>query len=188
MLDTVIAIFSLAISVTLAVFYIRDRRHARFSVESEHVTALLSWHEKVVALLMRFRHLKQDKQDPGFLADMASLSALIEQGRFLFPNIDRDAEFGKEKPPAYRGLRNLALDFLVASYNSLREPWSDKLDEDLQLLQRHFTSIIFDLVHPKHRLDTIRALTDRYFVRDESFEGFLKHRDGEILAHVWGRE
>lgn len=188
MLDTMIAFVSLVISVTLAVLYIRDRRHAKFSVESEHVVSLLLWHEKVVALLMRFRHLKQDKQDPGFLADMATLSALIEQGRFLFPNIDQDGEFGKEKPPAYRGRRNLALDFLVASYDSLREPWSNKLGEDLQLLQRHFTSIIFDLVHPKYRLDTIRAMTDRYFIREESFEDFRRHRDSVILAHVWGKE
>jgi hypothetical protein len=185
MADTLIALLSLVLSVSLAVFYIRDRRHTKFTLETEYVKSLLAWHEEVVVVLMRARHLKRERQSEQHKADLACLSGLIEQGRFFFPNIERADGFGDEKPPAYRGYRNLALDFLVASYNVLQDNVSKKSTEQLDLLQRHFTSVVFELVRPKDRLNTIRALTDRYFAKEESFEDFLEHGDSSIIKHIW---
>lgn len=185
MADTIIASLSLVLSVSLAVFYIRDRRHAKFALETEYVKSLLTWHEQVVVILIRTRHLGRNRQSEEHKDDLACLSALIEQGRFFFPNIEKLDGFGAEKPPAYRGYRNLALDFLVASYNLLQEKPSKKSNEQLELLQRHFTSVVFELVRPTNRLHTIRALTDCYFVKEQSFEDFLEHRDGSIIKHIW---
>ncbi len=47
---------------------------------------------------------------------LSKLSSLIEQGRFYFPNIDRGDGFGKDKPSAYQGYRNIVLDTLVYLY------------------------------------------------------------------------
>lgn len=185
MADTVIALLSLLLSVSLAAFYLRDRRHAKFTLESEYLKGLLAWHEQVAAVLVRARIIERDRNSDEHKNDLARLSALIEQGRFFFPNIERGDRFGMEKPPAYRGYRNLALDFLVASYNLLQDRTSKASGEQLELLQRHFTSIVFELVRPRDRLERIRALTDRYLLKEQSFEDFLQHRDGAIIEHVW---
>jgi len=183
--ETVISSLSLLLSVSLAALYIRDRRHAKFTLENEYANCLMAWHQQVVDILLQARCLNRDRRSTEHRSDLAKLSALIEQGRFFFPNISKADDFGSEKPPAYRGYRNLALDFLVASYNLLHEPPSQTAKDKLALLQHHFTSIVFELVRPSDRLETIRALTDRYFVKQQSFEDFLDHPDGSAIDHIW---
>lgn len=183
--EAVIATLSLLLSVTLAIFYIRDRRHARFSIENSYTNELLQWHKEVVEVLVKARCLNRLPDSEDHLRDLCQLSSLIEQGRFFFPNIDKGDSFGEHKPPAYCGYRNLSLDFLVASYNLCKATPSAERDQQLELLQRHFTSVVFDIVRPKERLNTIRALTDRYFAREESFESFLSHQDGKVIEHIW---
>ncbi len=183
--EVLVAILSLALSCGLAVFYVRDRRHVKFSIENEYATNMTAWHFEAVGLLVRARLLKRDRTSLEHLTDMAQLYTLIEQGRFYFPNIDKKDGFGTDKPPAYRGYRNLALDFLVASYNLLHETPSEEGRRKLELLQRNFTSVVFELVRPRSRLDKIRALTDRYFSTDKCFEDFLKEQDGSVIEHIW---
>lgn len=185
MLDTVIASLSLLLSIGLAFFYVRDRRHARFTLEAQHAERLISWHEQVVAILVRAAHLKRDVQSSEHQLDLASLSTLIEQGRFLFPNIDKGDGYGSGKPPAYRGYRNLALDFLVSAHKLLsREDMEESL-EDLELIQKHFTSIVIEIVSPRDNLESIRSLTNRYFVVNKSYEDFLENKDSSVLDHIW---
>jgi len=176
---------SLVLSLTLALFYLRDRRRAAFDLESRYLESLLKWHACVVEVLIKLR-LLQGKQTPEDRAcDLVTLSSLIEQGRFFFPNIDRKDSLGQEKPVAYRGYRNLALDFLVASYNLFHQPPSEQLTAEAELLQRYFTSIVFEIAGPEKRLTTIRSYTDRYFVQQKTFNDFLQHQDGAILEHIW---
>jgi hypothetical protein len=183
--EAAIATLSLLLSIALAIFYFRDRRHARFSIENSYINELLQWHKEVTEILVRARCLDRPPGSENHEQDLCLLSSLIEQGRFFFPNIDKGDSFGKHKPPAYCGYRNLALDFLVASYNLCKAKSSLERNEKLELLQRHFTSVVFDIVRPKERLNTIRALTDRYFAREESFDNFLSHRDGKVIEHIW---
>lgn len=184
-IEGIVAALSLALSTCLAVFYFRDRRAAKFALTNGYSSALLDWHAKVIELLISARYLDRPRTSEEHQKDLAHLSALIEQGRFLFPNIDKGDSFGKDKPPAYQGYRNLALDFLVASYNLLRGQPSKEANLKLELLQRHFTSVVFEVVRPTERLETIRALTDRYFAKNQSFEDFLQHRDGSVISHIW---
>ena len=184
-IEGIVAVLSLALSVGLAAFYLRDRRAAKFGLAAEYASALLEWHAKVVEQLIAARCLNRPRESEDHQKDLARLSAMIEQGRFMFPNIDKGDGFGREKPPAYQGYRNLALDFLVASYNLLRAQPSEEGRLKLELLQRHFTSVVYEVVRPRERLETIKVLTDRYFAKDESFEDFLRHRDGSVISHIW---
>lgn len=184
-LDTLVAFSALLLSTTLAVFYIKDRRRAAFDLQSRYTHELVTWHNEVVDVLVRLRTLKHDvASEEGILA-LTHLSALIEQGRFFFPNIDLGDGYGMEKPTAYRGYRNLALDFLVASYNLFHACPSTIQLEDAELLQRYFTSIVFEVVRPSARLDMIRKHTDRYFAVEKTFEDFLNTHDGKIIEHIW---
>jgi hypothetical protein len=177
----------LLLSISLAIFYFRDRRHAKFQVESEYINGLLKWHGEVVTTLVKLRLMHSKGQPTQPNDELALLSALIEQGRFFFPNIDRSDDFGREKPPAYRGYRNLALDFLVASYNLFNGNVSKAALSKAEILQRHFTSLVFEIVRPKNRLETIRSLTDRYFVQEKTFEDFLEHQDSSAIEYIWRR-
>ena len=173
---------SLIIAGATAFFFLRDRRHARFAIENDYTESLLEWHFQVIEVLIRLRGGTVLSAEQRKL-DLARLSALIEQGRFFFPNIK--ADFGKDKPPAYRGYRNLALDMLVASYNLFADPSTTDKEERALVLQRHFTSIVFEIVRPHSRLETIRALTDRYFAQQKSFEDFLDTGDPAAIEHIW---
>lgn len=184
-IEGVIALLSLLLSTGLAVFYLRDRRASQFSLSNEYCTSLLEWHAQVVEQLIVSRSLNRARDSEQHQHDIAHLSALIEQGRFMFPNVDKGDGFGSQKPPAYQGYRNLALDFLVASYNLLRAPPSEDARLKLELLQRYFTSTVYEIVRPKDRLETIRALTDRFFAKNEIFEDFLMRRDGAVISHIW---
>lgn len=177
---------SLSISGFLAFFYLRDRRHAKFAIESEYARELLAWHGAVVEVLML---LRQRPTDPvadvvGRRSNLARLSALIEQGRFYFPNV-RVNEFGGDKPPAYRGYRNLALDFLVALFNLHSKPAAAATDQHAERLQRMFTSVVFEVVRPADRLSKIRKLTDQYFVRDASIVDLTTEDELSAISHIW---
>jgi hypothetical protein len=86
MLANIIAGLSLLLSISLAIFYLRDRRHAKYQVENEYTNNLLKWHGEVVIILIKLRLMCAHGQ-PITSDDLARLSALIEQGRFFFPNI-----------------------------------------------------------------------------------------------------
>lgn len=171
----VIAGLSLLLSGTLALFYVRDRERARYLISNDYIRELLGWHNKVIDVLMRFRHLHRQQQSTEFQEDLACLSSLIEQGRFYFPNLVQN-KFGANKPAAYRGYRNLALDFLVEFYVIVNHSSYDKSDLSLlSQLQRYYTSIVFQIVRPKVRLDTIKKLTDQYFVKDHTANDILEN-------------
>ncbi|MBI4948815.1 MAG: hypothetical protein HY955_01570 [Deltaproteobacteria bacterium] len=163
MIANIIAGLSLLLSISLAIFYLRDRRHSKYQVENEYTNNLLKWHGEVVTILIKLRLMHAYWQPITPNEDLACLSALIEQGRFFFPNIDRSDGYGLDKSPAYRGYRNVALDFLVASYNLFYGKISRIELQEAEILQRHFTSVVFEIVRPKNRLETIRSLTDRFF-------------------------
>ena len=185
MIANIIAGVSLLLSISLAFFYFRDRRHAKYQVETAYIDNLLKWHSDVVNLLVALREEHIRNLSAESKKKLSKLSSLIEQGRFFFPNIDRNDGHGKDKPPAYRGYRNLALDFLVASYKLFNRQISNDDLEKALILQRHFTSIVFEIVRPKDRLETIKALTDRYFVQEKSFEDFLTSKDSLAIEYIW---
>lgn len=179
-----VAYASFVVSATLAIFYIRDRRHNKFAIANDYSNQLLSWHASVVEVLISLSNASEQTEEQTKRSLLNKLSTLIEQGRFYFPNINPD-RFGTDKPPAYRGYRNVALDFLVASYNLHHKPYSTQSQTQARHLQRLFTSVVFEIVRPTDRLATIRALTDKYFVKDLSVEDLEIEEEIEAVRHMW---
>jgi hypothetical protein len=181
--QVIVATLALVLSIFVALSQFRDRRVAKFNTEKAHVDSLLAWHKDVVTTLCDLRgesvelSLRDERR--------RCLSALIEQGRFFFPNIERGDGYGAKKPLAYRGYRHLTLDFLVAAHTVSEHPESPAFDKSMEALQRHFTSMVFAVVKPSERLDRLRSMTDRLSVSKESYEQFLSHEDAEILRHMW---
>lgn len=179
----VISYVALVVSATLAIFYLRDRSHARYAIERDYCNQLLIWHASVVDLLIELCACSERNVDVK-RPSLIKLSSLIEQGRFYFPNITPES-YGQDKPPAYRGYRNVALDFLVASYKLHHKPHTEVNKKQAEILQRHFTSVVFEIVRPSDRLSTIRKLTDRYFVKDLSVEDLEEQDQLDALSHMW---
>ncbi|MFC6284532.1 MULTISPECIES: hypothetical protein [Polaromonas] len=178
-----ISYVALIVSATLAIFYLRDRSHAKYAIERDYCNQLLTWHASVVDLLIELcvsSGRNVEEKHPSLI----KLSSLIEQGRFYFPNIAPE-NYGQDKPPAYRGYRNIALDFLVASYNLHHKPHTEANRKQAINLQRQFTSVVFEIVRPSDRLSTIRKLTDKYFVKNLSIEDLERREQIDAVSHMW---
>lgn len=175
-----VSFLSLGISGLTFYFYFKDRRREKFQTIAEYTKQLLEWHGETVELLIRIRLQIESGNSSSLKDDMAKLSAQIEKGRFFFPNIDRGDSFGNDKPCAYQGYRNLALDFLVYSYNLSQKEDAKKYVEHLLRLQREFTAVVFEVVRPKENLEEIKKITDRYWASDKIFEDFLKRDPSTI--------
>jgi len=120
---------------------------------------LLSWHNKTVEILIVLKLQTQDGNNHDKIAAMAKLSALIEQGRFYFPNVDKGDGFGSDKPSAYAGYRDIALEFLVYSYYTIQRENAHKYIRHLEQLQRLFTSHIFNILEPRKHNSQINKHT-----------------------------
>lgn len=181
-----LAFLAFVISAAVAFFNIRDRRHVKYQIASDYTNQLLLWHSQVVEVLTELR-INPTELEPARRAKLlVMLSALIEQGRFYFPNI-KPSEYGQDKPPAYRGYRNIALDFLVASFNLHHKSYTERSLSQAFRLQRLFTSVVFEIVRPPERLQEISEITDRYFVKNLSVEDLEQRDQIDAVSHMWDK-
>ena len=134
---------------------------------------LLNWYSETVEVLILLRQKltvkKEDKID-----DLARLSMLIEKGRFFFPNVDKKDGHGKNKPTAYRGHRQVILDFLVFSYDIFNRDDAEKYFGHVLRLQKLFTSKIFDILTPKSYVKSVKRYTGTDMRSNITFSDFLQ--------------
>lgn len=143
--------------VALGYTFISNKK--RYELTYQYYNDVLAWHEKTVRLLIA---LKGTCCEDSSVADkrndlLCDLSSQIEIGRFYFPNIDKGDTYGKEKPSAYKGYRNVVLDFLVFSYQLFSRDDYKKYKQHAETLQRLFTSHIYVMLNPhKHNEEIIK--------------------------------
>ena len=179
-----ISALSLCLSLALAFLYIADRKHKKYAFANEYSKQIMDWYSEVIEVLINLR-LKSELKKSDLTQELVKLSALIERGRFFFPNIDKGDRFGVEKPIAYRGYRNLALDFLVASYKLFSGSNPKQHLVQAERLSRYFTSIVFEIIRPEENLERIREITDRYFAKEAMFEDFMSKDHSKALDFIW---
>lgn len=164
----VIPFLSLLISLGTAFYFWIDRRHARYQMETAYVENLLAWHKEVIFCLMRLEKLPANR--PDVREDLCALSALIEQGRFFFPNIVED-KFGASKPLAYRGYRNIVLQLLVEIY---RQYSAEKPSAEVnEKYRKSFTSAVFSLVDPVSRISVLSKITAKKLNSGQSIRDYV---------------
>lgn len=152
-----VAVASAAISVlALMLNIVITSRQTRVSVENfkfNNDTQLMAWANRVVVAMAEAYHLTP-KTDTHALA--TNLSALIDEGRWFFPNVGKK-ETDHEKPGAYRGTRQAVLDHIVAVYNAVVAiPGADSRISQHNMAaiheaRRHFVSEIQHAVDPRRR-------------------------------------
>lgn len=177
-----IAIGSLLIAIWAFIYSYRTNTK-KYELTSQYRFEILNWYSITIELLIRLRHeaeanfanseLKRDL--------LARLSAQIEIGRFYFPNINKGDNFGFSKPIAYRGYRNLVLDFLVYSYRLFENSAPNNYIKHADFLQRHFTSHLFETIDPTNFLKETKKHTKKTFSKELIYEDFIK-TDPEKLS------
>lgn len=134
-------------------------------------TDLIAWADEVIERLSDTQKLCRDARDKlideaEFLArrseSRARLSALLDRGRVFFPNAP--AEDDPDKPAAFRGRRQKALDAVFGAYRTLSDIGRDGGPDPTAALmavvehRRAFVSEVFLHVDPRRRRDVITAL------------------------------
>jgi hypothetical protein len=175
----IISFTSLIVAATTTYFYFRDRKKDKFLIITEYQKGLLEWYSKTIEILILLRCANMETERE---KSLAFLSSQIEIGRFFFPNITATNGFGSEKPLAYQGYRNLSLDFLVYSYNILKRQDYQNNHKELEVFQREFTSIVFNIINPKDYLKQIKKMTDKYFADEKIFEDYIKTKNESQLT------
>lgn len=161
----------------------------KYEVKKDYQHVILDWFSNTTKILIELRFLLTAKpeivncvqdREAKKITLMSLLSAQIEIGRLYFPNIDKGDGFGSEKPRAFRGYRNLTLDFLVFSYNILLSKDVQKYESHLIRLQREFTSIICETINPEDFLNEVKKHSEKFFSHNLSYEEFLERDPNNI--------
>lgn len=165
---TVISVIVSGISLIIT---LHEKYCNTVNLETVYRERILSWHSRCLNVMMLLKiDSYTDKEKRNYLAQ---LSALIEEGRFFFPNIDKQNDFGNEKPVAYRGYRCSVLEYLVRYYDLVRNTDSKRnedFNKQLETNQRKFTSGVFEQMNIKVYIKKMEKITKTAFIPIDSIE------------------
>ncbi|EOU1691160.1 hypothetical protein ACSW9Z_02145 [Clostridium perfringens] len=180
-----IAIASIVVTAIIAIIggiYAVVTNSKKYELAEEYKRDLISWYEKIIIIIMEivvFCDLENNIEYSERRKKIAELSALIEIGRFYFPNIDKKDGFGKDNSLAYQGYRHIALEFLVYIYDIAMEDDFYKYKTKILELEKEFTSCVYELIAPDKRKRKLKKYTDIAMPKDKSIEDFLKQSKDE---------
>ena len=140
-------------------------RQTRVSVEAlkfNNDTQVMNWANRTVVAMAEAQHLCTSPNVSALylhergIVLATTLSSLIDEGRWFFPNVGRRAT-DPEKPGAYRGTRQPILDYVVAAYEGVKQMMTtedaprDGLATKIAEAKRHFVSEVQHAVDPRRR-------------------------------------
>jgi len=144
----------------------------KFELANDQRNAILNWYSESVEILIKMRMASdssvEEKRDL-----LGRLSALIEVGRFYYPNVIREDGYGAEKLIAYQGRRSAVLDFLVFSYDIFTRNDSSSYSEHLLVLQKCFTSYVFTSLNTRQFKKSIKKHTGLTLDQNKTLGEFL---------------
>ena len=151
----------------------------KYELTYQYYQDVVAWHSDVIKVITQLKATSEENSKKAYLAE---LSALIETGRFYFPNIDQHDNFGVNKPLAYRGYRNVVLDFLVYEYQLFEREDSQKYVDHAESLQRLFTSYVFQHLEPKKLQRKIKHNTSIQMKNTITINEFLEQSPESIYT------
>ena len=173
-------VVSLLVSFVALIISVGNMRRDKYKIQRDYVERLISWHFQCVQNMIRLREIYknavrvEDQKPDDIIKLLSELSALIEQGRFFFPNINKGDGFGNQKQVAYQGYRNLALDMLVYTYNLFANKEPNKNLRHAERFQREFTSIVYEILKENKVTEKLHKMTDKFYIPQKTYEDYLK--------------
>jgi hypothetical protein len=174
-----IAITSACISI-VAIAYTHFTNTKKYELLTLYRNELLTWFTETSEIIIRLKlEALQGFPDSSLRRELlAKLSANIEKGRFYFPNILNN--YGLEKSLAYRGYRNVILDFLVFSYHLFARNDAPFSLRHAETLQKYFTSNVFEIINPRKFLSDTERETASVLSTNLTFEEYMAN-DPDLL-------
>ncbi len=173
--SNIVSLFSLGLASVSLIYSIRSNTK-NYELIIDYRKNVLSWYSSVIEDIVTLKHIIHDKnhEKSKKIEKLAHLSALIEKGRFYYPNVITGDSYGNEKPLAYRGYRSIPLEFLVYFYEIVKKDDADKYIDHLRFLERHFTSYLFEDLDPvSHNKKQSKFLKIKYR-NDSTLEDFIE--------------
>lgn len=150
---------------------------------SQYFVAVRIWGDEVTLTISEAMHLScirdNEHRELKWNEVRARLSALIDTGRWYFPN-KYEGQVGTEKPAAYRGLRRRVLDSVVASYaatpkspafydpdKATNDPATQAAYDTLEKCKRIFVSEIQEVLNPRHREEQVAEVERKFEISDQ---------------------
>ncbi|HCG62422.1 MAG TPA: hypothetical protein DEZ27_01090 [Sphaerochaeta sp.] len=178
----IFASISLIISLVTIFVNVKSSKRETFTAKMGYYGKILDWYKETIFLMKRIEH-KSDIHE-SYEWDLASLSAQVEYGRFFFPNIQED-EYGEDKPEAYRGFRNITLDFIVAYYNLFKLNLRGEFPIDAPtIIQRYFTSEVFKLINPKSYVKQAEKCVDSKLTNEDQLRHQIGKNDQNLIIDL----
>jgi predicted component of type VI protein secretion system len=122
-----------------------------------------------ISMAIHSKHLEESRRSEALFTALHKISALIDRGRWFFPNQWSD-EYGKDKEPAYRGIRQPILDQLVESYDLIKEIQKSGSFEYVLLLthsQRLFVSEVQQVLDPRRRNEEVQRIYQQFAISEK---------------------
>lgn len=163
----------------VALLYTVISNTKKYELTYQYYQDVVAWHSAVIKVITQLKVANEGNEKKTHLAE---LSALIETGRFYFLNINQHDNFGSDKPLAYRGYRNVVLDFLVYEYQLFEREDSCEYLEHAESLQRLFTSYVFEYLDPKKLQKKVKHNTSIQMKNEITINEFLKRSPESIYA------
>lgn len=173
--SNIVAALSLIVA-SFSVWYSVRTNTKVYELTVSYRNEILAWYSEVIDRMVLLRHFASfnDNQEVDKTRDLASLSALIEKGRFFYPNVDTGDGYGKDKPVAYRGYRSIPLEFLVYFYEIAKKKDAQKYLNHLYFLERQFTSYIFDNLDPVEHNKKSSKIVNIKYDNSTNIDSFLR--------------
>jgi len=158
-----------ALLVSLWVFY-RQQKLNRWQLRLHREDHIIEWSRSCIGVLAEIEEAARTHSGTStellpqkeFIILRSRLSAMIDEGRLYFPNI-QSRTYGRKKHEAYRGHRQPILDPLVEFYGRMKDIQSrpeelgdEKTLDALNAVRRKFVSAAQTAIDPR-RFNRIRA-------------------------------
>lgn len=138
-----------------------QNRLAHVAWSDAYFREITAWACQVSTAISQAIHIVDEPSKARRQDTLITLSACVDMGRWYFPNRHHDQR-GTHKEPAYRGIRQEVLDWIVEAYNICERP--DGYPHPRTALvrcQRNFVSFIQEFLDPRSREQAIeRVLCD----------------------------
>ena len=187
--ENILALLGIVVTVvisTIGAIYAIITNTKKYELTENYRCELLSWYKSVVETMIKIIHYCESGEfyTEQFLNEktklLSRLSSLTEIGRFYFPNVIKDDNFGAEKPVAYQGYRHINLEFLLNFYFIASKEPNSKTIMLLWNLERQFTSFMFDMIKPRKRNKEYSKYLSIVIPQGQSIEDYIAENPQNI--------
>lgn len=134
-------ILAFPLGITTLLLSIYAFRFNRLELSASYRESIIEWYGKCIEIMELLRIGTCDEQERKKL--IARLSALSEEGRFIFPNIDKGDGENSSLPPAFQGHDSVGRCYLNEFLENVKLEANEK---DLKDSRDKFTSMLFQIM------------------------------------------